>query len=219
MERNAMKAIAFDFDGTLIDSMGMWRNLGRNFVESKGKVYTDAIHEKITTMSLRQSSAFFKQVLELDESPEAIFDEMGAIIRDGYDRTLPLKAGAMDALKKAARLAPVVLATATGEELLTPAVRRFHMEPYFQFIQTCDQVGIEKSDVRFYEILAERLDVAPDEILFLDDAHYALSSAKEAGFFTIGVKDDSNDPYWEAIVKTSDETLHTLADFQPEKYF
>ena len=49
-----MKATAFDFDGTLIDSMGMWRHLGRNFVESKGKVYTDAIHEKVTTMSLKQ---------------------------------------------------------------------------------------------------------------------------------------------------------------------
>ena len=96
-----MKAIAFDFDGTLIDSMGMWRNLGRNFVESKGKEYTDAIHDQITTMSLKQSSAFFKRELELEESPEEIFNEMGAILLDGYSNNLPLKEGAREAVEKA----------------------------------------------------------------------------------------------------------------------
>lgn len=214
-----MKATAFDFDGTLIDSMGMWRHLGRNFVESKGKIYTDAIHEKVTTMSLKQSSAFFKKVLELDESPEAIFDEMGAILIDGYGKTLPLKEGAMEALEKARRLGPVVLATATNEELLMPAVRRFNMEPYFDFIQTCDGVDMEKSDTRFYHILAEKLKVPPEEILFVDDAHYALASAREAGLFTVAVRDDYNLPYWDDIVKNSDVTLESLADFEPERYF
>ena len=214
-----MKATAFDFDGTLIDSMGMWRHLGRNFVESKGKIYTDAIHEKVTTMSLKQSSAFFKKVLELDESPEAIFDEMGAILIDGYGKTLPLKEGAMEALEKAHSLGPVVLATATNEELLMPAVRRFNMEPYFDFIQTCDGVGIEKSDAAFYYTLADRLNRAPDEIILVDDAHYALAAAKEAGLYVVAVKDTYNLPYREAIAEESDELLDSLLDFEPERYF
>ena len=64
-----MIATAFDFDGTLIDSMGMWRNLGRNFVESKGKEYTDAIHDQITTMSLKQRRGF---LLRPGRAPERI---------------------------------------------------------------------------------------------------------------------------------------------------
>lgn len=214
-----MIATAFDFDGTLIDSMGMWRNLGRNFVESKGKEYTDAIHDQITTMSLKQSSAFFKRELELEESPEEIFNEMGAILLNGYSNNLPLKEGAMEAVEKARRLGPVVLATATNQELLMPALHRFQLDEAFDFIQTCDGVGIEKSDAAFYYALAERLNASPDEIILVDDAHYALAAAKEAGLYVVAVKDTYNLPYREAIVKESDVLLDSLWDFDPERYF
>lgn len=214
-----MKAIAFDFDGTLIDSMGMWRNLGRNFVESKGKEYTDAIHDQITTMSLNQSSAFFKRELELEETPEEIFNEMGAILLDGYGKTLPLKEGALEAIEKARRLGPVILATATNEELLMPALHRFKLDRAFDFIQTCDGVGIEKSDITYYHTLAKRLGVAPNEIILVDDAHYALAAAKEAGLYVVAVKDTYNLPYRDAIVKESDVLLDSLLDFEPERYF
>ncbi len=214
-----MKAIAFDFDGTLIDSMGMWRNLGRNFVESKGEEYTDAIHDQITTMSLRQSSAFFKRELELSESVDEIFDEMGAILLDGYGKHLPLKEGAMEAIEKARRLGPVVLATATSQELLMPALHRFNMDQCFDFIQTCDGVGLEKSDTAFYDTLAHRLNASPGEIILVDDAHYALAAAKKAGLYVVAVKDTYNLPYRDAIVKESDELLDSLLDFEPERYF
>ncbi|MDY6045102.1 MAG: HAD family phosphatase [Peptoniphilus sp.] len=214
-----MKAIAFDFDGTLIDSMGMWRNLGRNFVESKGRIYTDSIHEKITTMSLNQSSAFFKKIFDLPESVEEIFDEMGAILTDGYEKSLPLKEGSEALLKQCASLAPVALATATNKDLLMPALERFGIDRYFTFIQTCNEVGLEKNDVRFYDLLAERLGERPEDIIFFDDASYAVASAKEAGLYTVGVKDDYNAPYWENIVETADETVERLSDFNPERFF
>ena len=214
-----MKAIAFDFDGTLIDSMGMWRHLGRNFVESKGKIYTDAIHDKVTTMSLNQSSAFFKKELELPESVDDIFNEMGDILREGYTHTLPLKEGALDLIKRASKCAPLVIATATNEEFLMPAMKRFGLNPYFQFIQTCDGVGIEKSEGKFYDILAKKLGEKPEDILFFDDAHYAVVAAKEYGLYTVGVKDDSNAPYWDSIRETADEVVDSLLDIDLEQYF
>lgn len=214
-----MKAIAFDFDGTLIDSMGMWRRLGRDFVESKGKEYTDAIHDKVTTMSLNQSSAFFKKELELPESVDEIFNEMGDILKNGYSHTLPLKEGAMDLVKRAYKRAPLVLATATNEEFLGPALERFGLNPYFQFIQTCNGVGIEKSDARFYDILAKKLGEKPEDILFFDDAHYAVVAAKAYGLYTIGVKDDSNAPYWDDIVDTADDVVDSLLHVDLERYF
>ena len=214
-----MKAIAFDFDGTLIDSMGMWRRLGRDFVESKGKEYTDAIHDKVTTMSLNQSSVFFKKELELPESVDEIFNEMGDILKNGYSHTLPLKEGAMDLVKRAYKRAPLVLATATNEEFLGPALERFGLNPYFQFIQTCNGVGIEKSDARFYDILAKKLGEKPEDILFFDDAHYAVVAAKAYGLYTIGVKADSNAPYWDDIVDTADEVVDSLLHVDLERYF
>lgn len=213
-----MKAIAFDFDGTLIDSMGMWRNLGRNFVESRGREYTQFIHDNITTMSLNQSSAFFKRELDLPESAEEIFREMGDILLDGYGKTLPLKEGAEEILE-ACSAYPVALATATNRDLLMPALRRFELEDYFDFIQTADEAKAQKSEGTFYEHLADRFGVKTRDIVLLDDAPYALEAAKDAGVYTIGVKDESNAPSWDQIKKIADETLESLKDFTPERYF
>ena len=100
-----------------------------------------------------------------------------------------------------------------------PALHRFNMDQCFDFIQTCDGVGLEKSDTAFYDALAHRLNASPGEIILVDDAHYALAAAKKAGLYVVAVKDTYNLPYRDAIVKESDELLDSLLDFEPERYF
>ncbi|MDQ0507945.1 beta-phosphoglucomutase-like phosphatase (HAD superfamily) [Peptoniphilus ivorii] len=212
------KALAFDFDGTLIDSMGLWRHLGRNFIESRGLTYTDEIDQTISTMSLSQSSKFFKEYFQFEDAVPAIYEEMSSILYLGYSETLLLKPGAAALVEKSARLVPTVLATATNEALLAPALTRFDLKKYFAFIQTCDSVGLQKSDRRYFDTLAERLEVAPEDIVFFDDAPYALRSAKEAGFYTVGVWDEHNQPHWDDVLAHSDETVKDLENLDPGRF-
>ena len=53
-----MNTIMFDLDGTLLDSMHMWKNLGSNFLLRKNLKITDDVIKTMSTMSLVMSSAF-----------------------------------------------------------------------------------------------------------------------------------------------------------------
>lgn len=53
----------FDADGTLLDSMGLWRRIDREFLEAHHYPYSTEISEQVETMSLQQSAVYFQQLL------------------------------------------------------------------------------------------------------------------------------------------------------------
>jgi putative hydrolase of the HAD superfamily len=57
----------------------------------------------------------------------------------------------------------------------------------FDVIVESSKVGVRKPEPRFYEIACERLDVRPDECLFLDDLGINLKPAAAMGMTTIKV--------------------------------
>ena len=59
----------------------------------------------------------------------------------------------------------------------------------FHVIVESSVVGVRKPEVRFYEIACERLDVTPDECVFLDDLGINLKPAAAMGMTTIKVLD------------------------------
>lgn len=59
----------------------------------------------------------------------------------------------------------------------------------FDVVVESSQVGIRKPDPRFYELACERLDVAPEQCVFLDDLGINLKPARALGMTTIKVTD------------------------------
>jgi len=53
------------------------------------------------------------------------------------------------------------------------------------------EVGLKKPDRRIYELLCERLDLRPEEIIFLDDVEQVVAAAREVGIHAIQFKDNS----------------------------
>jgi putative hydrolase of the HAD superfamily len=59
----------------------------------------------------------------------------------------------------------------------------------FDFVLESRTAGIRKPDPRFYQIACEALDVAPDEVVYLDDLGINLKPARSMGMHTIKVTD------------------------------
>ncbi|MGM9535079.1 MAG: HAD hydrolase-like protein, partial [Intestinibacter sp.] len=55
------RLLIFDMDGTLLDSMEFWQNLGRKYLESKGKSPEDDLEDIIESMTLQESASYFKK--------------------------------------------------------------------------------------------------------------------------------------------------------------
>lgn len=207
--------IAFDFDGTLIDSMGMWRNLSRNYLKKKGIPFYEELAQKLTTMSLSMCATYFSEELGIPMTPEEILGEMGAEILRQYTEVLALKPGAkelLDLLKR--RDYDMCLATATNEKFVIPALDHFGLRDYFSFIQTCDNSGFRKNHRGFYEVLSKRSNVPPEEVLLVDDAAYALDAASQAGMKTLAFYDENSKEAWEKGLYRGHPGVRTLQEVE-----
>ena len=56
----------FDLDGTLIDSMSVWDNIGYDFLLSKGINPPDDLNDRLKTMSFEEAAEYFIKELKLN---------------------------------------------------------------------------------------------------------------------------------------------------------
>ena len=201
--------VIFDMDGTLVDSMTYWRNLASEFLESKGiPVVSPAVSERIRPMTMTESAALFIEEYGLSGTAESVAAEMNAMMDEHYRRDIPLKPGAaayLEALRR--RGVTMCVASATAEDLMDACLTRLGVAHYFSFLLSCETVGTGKNRPDVYWESAKRLGAQPKEIAVFEDALYAANTAKQAGFYTIAVRDDSNQPHWETLSALADEVI------------
>ena len=203
----------FDMDGTLVDSMVYWQRLGREYLMSQGVTEgMDEVLERIKPMTMAESSALFIETFGLPGTPESVMAEMNAVMDEHYRSDVPLKPGAaayLAALK--ARGTKMCVATATPEPLAQACLKRLGVLEDLELLLSCDAVGAGKDRPDVFLEAARRLGSSPAETAVFEDATFALQTAKNAGFYTVGVWDASGDKRWDVMTALADETVRDWA--------
>ena len=196
----------FDMDGTLIDSMIFWKNLASEYLSSKGvKQIPAGILEQIKPMTMSESAALFKREFGLSGDPEA---EMNAMMDAHYRNDIPLKPGVREYLYQLhSSGVRMCVASATAEHLMESCLTRLGVRDCFEFLLSCETVGAGKRSPLVYHASAKRLRATPREIAVYEDALYAVQTAREAGYYVVGVYDDSAAKNWLTIEKLADEII------------
>ena len=95
-----MKRIIFDLDGTLIDSMPVWKDTGRTFLLKHGFAIPENLHSVVKAQTIGQTAEYFRSHLGVTHSQEEIIQEIIYYVEDAYKNTIPLKPYARDFLDK-----------------------------------------------------------------------------------------------------------------------
>lgn len=101
------------------------------------------------------------------------------------------------------------VATASSRELGRPALERNQVLEYFDFLLDCGEVGVGKSEPDIYHRAAERFGARPEECVVIEDAAFALKTAKKAGFCTVGVY-EASEPDQDSVRRYSDRYVQSL---------
>mgnify|MGYP002683768385 CR=1 FL=1 len=88
-----------DVDGTLIDSMWIWKQVDIEFLGKRGIPLPERLQMEIEGMSYSETAVYFKERFNLPESLEEIKEEWRLMAEDYYKRHIQLKSGAKDFLK------------------------------------------------------------------------------------------------------------------------
>ena len=213
-----MKAAIFDLDGTLFDSMWVWEKLAYNFLIGKGIKPSLDLRDSLKEYSLRESCDVLKERYNLSETPEEINSQMEEMLKKYYFEEIELKSGVKELLEKMHKEGiRIVAATATADWLSKAASKRLGIYDYFEIFQTCEAVGIEKFDPKFYGIIIEQLEIEPDEIRLFEDALHSIKAGKKCGLKAAAIREKSAKTDWAEIEENSDIIFNSFNELL-EKY-
>lgn len=200
-----MKAAIFDLDGTLIDSMWVWKDLASDYLQSIGIETPSDLRESIKHYSLLEACSYLQERFQIDNTPEEINHDAEKLLEGYYESEFQLKSYAKETLEELkSRNVKMCVATATEDRLAMSALKRLGIDHYFEFLQTCNSTGIQKGDKRFFQLAIEKLNVKPEDIWVFEDAYHCMESAKNADLNVVAIEDESAAEDRDRIKKIAD---------------
>lgn len=211
-----MKTYLFDFDGTLVDSMPTYGAVMLRILNENNVPYGSDILKIITPLGTGGTADYFIQ-MGLNKTKEEIIYQMGVYLLDAYTYHIPAKANVISTLKalKASGASLNVL-TASPHLTMDPCLKRLGMYELFDNVWSCDDFKTTKADPQIYVMAAQRLGVAVEDVLFLDDNYNADKTAKLARMQVYGVYDDTSKEYAEQIKSITDGYIYDFSELLME---
>jgi len=207
------KAAIFDLDGTLLDSMPVWHNVGSDYLLTRGITPPDGLQEKLKTMSFRISAEYFVNEFSLDTSVEDLMAFWMDQVAGHYHTTIELKPFVVEYLEQLrASGIRMCVATATDLNLAEAALARLGIFDYFEFVITVDEVGKSKEHPDIFMEAARRLGCSPQECVVFEDSLHALITLRETEFMGCGVHDASGEAEMDRIQELSDRFIWSFAE-------
>lgn len=94
-----MKAAVFDIDGTLIDSIDFWKNLGKNYLISQGICPRDDLNQAMETLTVTEGISYMKEEYKIGKTSLQIKDELDELLFSYYKNDAKLKPYAIEVIK------------------------------------------------------------------------------------------------------------------------
>ena len=168
MRLNHKKAVIFDLDGTLVDSMWMWRAIDVEYLARFGVECPENLQKEIEGMSFTETAAYFKIRFKLEASLDEIKEDWVQMALGKYQKEVPLKPGArafLDYIEDHGMAAGI--ATSNGRAMVDAVLDSLDIRRYFQVVATACEVAAGKPAPDIYLNVAGRLQVDPQDCVYL----------------------------------------------------
>lgn len=184
----------FDFDGTLFDSMPIWKGIKYKFLEKIGIKLTEEDAEAFRGLFLKDVILLAIERFQLKESYEELLSRFFDYIKERYlDEAVPKNDIIYFLEKLKAKNVKMGIATATGEPALEAVLEKYGMLCYFSAIYSTYTVGASKTEPKVYDTVLEKIGTDKETTWVFEDALYAAKTAKANGYNLVGIYDESEE--------------------------
>ena len=190
MDLSSYDLFIVDFDGTVVDTMEMWKDICPNFVRSLNKVPSEDIYQKITSKTNVEIAKFVRDEYFPEYSYEELIEMFYDFIKSEYVKQ-DIKPNATKLLTELSNYGKVVLYSATALKVLDVLLDKFELRKYFEGIYSGSDLGITKKDGSGY-IEVVKLCGGANKPLVLEDALHAIIGARSQGLDVLAILDYSN---------------------------
>ncbi len=204
-------AVLFDLDGSLVDSMWVWKEIDVEYLGRFGILLPEGFQTEIQGMSFSETAVYFKEHFPIPDSLERIMEDWNRMAWDKYSNEVPLKPGIPEFLNFCrAEGIKLGIATSNSRKLVENIAGVHKLRDYFTCIVTGCDVKRGKPAPDIYLEAARQLGTAPERCLVFEDIVQGIQAGRNAGMRVCAVED--------AYSAGEREAKRTLADYYIEDY-
>lgn len=186
-----IKAIIFDLDGTLVDSMWLWKEIDIDYLGRHGINLPEDYQNKIEGMSFKETAAYTKERFQLSESVDEMMDEWNQMAYEYYMNKVPLKKGVIDFLGYCKQNhIKMGIASSNSHHLVDSVTEKLGISKYLSCIITACDVNKGKPAPDVYLKASDELGVNPANCLVFEDISAGIMAGKNAGMKVCAIADE-----------------------------
>ena len=185
-----ISAIIFDLDGVLADSEPQWSEIDAKLLAEHSVTYRGEYHQNVVGVSYRLVVEFYKKAFGLSVPTEKMMRRRGEIATEFFaDRVDPFP-NVKEVLEKLRQMKlHLAVATSSVSASARPFLDRHQLTGFFEVIVTGEEVERGKPAPDIYLCAAERVGIAADACLVVEDALPGVAAAKAANMRVAAIPD------------------------------
>jgi HAD superfamily hydrolase (TIGR01509 family) len=182
-----IRAAVFDMDGTLISSEEIWDEVREGLVRETGGRWAPGAHGAMMGLSTPEWTAYMRDALGVPMTREEIAAETVRRLLARYRAEPPFLPGAIDAVRRAAALLPLGLASSSTRELIEGVLGMAGLADLFAVTVSSEEVGRGKPAPEVYLLALRRMGVEGRDAVAIEDTGAGMRSARAAGMRVVAV--------------------------------
>ena len=186
-----IQAVIFDIDGTLVDSVGMWKEIDKEYFNVIETPMPPTIQKDIEGMSFTEIAIYFKETFHIQEKTiEDIKLDWVRMAQDKYLYEIKSKPGAREFMRYLKEKGVKIgCATSNDKRLAIASLTPHGFLEKVDSVRCCCEVAKGKPAPDIYLKVAEDLGVNPENCLVFEDIPNGIKAGKAAEMTVIAVKD------------------------------
>lgn len=205
----------FDVDGTLLDTMPYWHEVGARFLTSIGIEPEKGLGDRLFTETPRSGAAYLKERYHLNMTLEEVMAGTNAQIEQVYNEVAQFKPGARELVERFVQQGiPCTVASSTDRYCIEAGLRRLGALDLFDGVYSAGELNTTKASPKIFYAAMDCMGTEEAGTWVFEDGLYAIRTARAAGFRTVGVYDRMSEADQEEIMRYADFYYRSLEDFE-----
>ncbi len=213
-----IKGAIFDMDGTLLDSMGMWREFPAYYLNKRGlsvsKEFTD---EFMATVGFQEALELMINRFNLPLTWLELKDQIYEVIDVYYAQEVQLRPGVQELLQHfKGNGIPMAVATASPKKAAVLGLGHTGVLSMFEGVFSTEDIegtAHKSSSPAVYHKALAAIGTSVENTAVFEDSAAAAATARKAGYLVAGIA-DATEPNQELLKSVSDWYLNTVEEWE-----